>query len=248
MHSFPADTARHLRTKAAVARLLTFAAGCVDIVGYLTLYHTFSAHMTGETVHLAENIIGEHWASAALAGSVVAAFLLGSILGRGLIEAGSRRGVRSAASATLLLEALLILSVGAASRELPPTGALVMLATAMGLQTATLTRVGSLTVHTTFVTGMLNKLAQLLSHGVFLTYDRLQGRPTTAQRQETMRRAGFIFSIWLLYMIGAAAGAWMNSAWGVRALLLPATLVGFVIIVDQTIPLSIEEERDQAER
>ena len=34
----------------------------------------------------------------------------------------------------------------------------------MGLQTATVTRIRAPTVHTTFVTGMLNKLAQLISH------------------------------------------------------------------------------------
>ena len=46
----------------------------------------------------------------------------------------------------------------------------------MGLQTATLTRIGPLTIHTTFVTGMLNKFAQLLAHGMYHAYDLLRAR------------------------------------------------------------------------
>ncbi len=248
VHCNAGGAARHISTKAAVALLLTFTAGCVDVIGYLNLFHTFTANMTGETVHLGEHLVGRHWANVTLAGGLVAAFLMGSILGRALIEVGSRRRMRSVATWALLLEAILITAVGLRTSELPPTGALVMLAAAMGLQTATLTRVGSLTVHTTFVTGMLNKLAQLLSHGAFLTYDLLRGRPTADRRSETIRQARFIFSIWLLYLTGAATGAWMNSAWGLRSLLLPVLVVLLTIIVDQIAPLSIEEERDQSER
>jgi hypothetical protein len=45
---------RQRRTKAVVALVLTFAAGYVDIVGLLTIYNLFTAHMTGTTVHLGE--------------------------------------------------------------------------------------------------------------------------------------------------------------------------------------------------
>jgi hypothetical protein len=41
--------ARHISTKSAIALLLTFAAGCVDIVGYLAIYQIFTANMTGAT-------------------------------------------------------------------------------------------------------------------------------------------------------------------------------------------------------
>ena len=37
------------RAKSLVALLLTFAAGIIDIVGYITVYHLFVAHMTGNT-------------------------------------------------------------------------------------------------------------------------------------------------------------------------------------------------------
>jgi uncharacterized membrane protein YoaK (UPF0700 family) len=102
-------------------------------------------------------------------------------------------------------------------------------------------------VHTTFVTGMLNKLAQLLSQSVFLTYDIAQGRDTAALRKRVVRRAQFIFSIWLLYMSGAATGVSLAFVWGVRSLILPVAMVVVAIGVDQVAPLSLEEEQDQSE-
>ena len=243
---------RRINSKVTVALLLTFAAGCVDIIGYLALYHAFTAHMTGETVHLAQNLFQTDWAAAAKAACVIASFLAGSIIGRTVIEIGSRTNVRRIASATLLIEAALIagvipLATGHTISENTALGLLAMLAAGMGLQTATLTRIGSLTVHTTFVTGMLNKLAQLLSQALFLTYDRGQGRDTVAARRQTLQRARFMIAIWLLYWIGAATGVWMNSIWGLRSLWLPAGIVSFGIAVDQMWPLSLEEERDQSE-
>ena len=241
----------HIKSKAMVALLLTFSAGCVDIIGYVALYHAFTAHMTGETVHLAHNIFRERWFQVIKAGGVIAAFLAGSIAGRVVIEIGSRRRIRSIASATLLAEAALIAGViPLASRphisHSLGLALLAMLAAAMGLQTATLTRVGSLTVHTTFVTGMLNKLAQLLSQAAFLTYDNFHGKDETLHRRRVLREARFITSIWLLYWIGAVTGVWLDSSWGLRSLVLPAAVVASGILMDQAEPLSLEEERDQA--
>jgi uncharacterized membrane protein YoaK (UPF0700 family) len=66
--------------KSAVAILLTFAAGCVDIVGYLSAYHTFTAHMTGNTVHLENSLFGGDAREAGLAALVLIAFVGGSAL------------------------------------------------------------------------------------------------------------------------------------------------------------------------
>lgn len=43
-----------------MAVLLTFVAGWVDIVGYLAVYHLFTANMTGTTVHLGHDLITGH--------------------------------------------------------------------------------------------------------------------------------------------------------------------------------------------
>jgi uncharacterized membrane protein YoaK (UPF0700 family) len=65
---------RHRKTKSIVARVLTFSAGMVDVVGALTIYKLFTAHMTGTTVHLGEELVHGNWTSAAPAAAILAAF------------------------------------------------------------------------------------------------------------------------------------------------------------------------------
>ena len=240
----------HVKTKATVALVLTFAAGCVDIVGYLVVYKIFTSHMTGDTVHLAYNVLEKRWPEVIAVGCVLAAFVAASVVGRAIIEVGVRREVSSIASVTLLLEAVLIaivaVSPGPSARESLTILRLCTLAAAMGLQTATITRIGSLTVHTTFVTGMLNKLAQLLSHSIFLSFDLRRDQALMAQRAKVLHEARFLFSIWVLYLMGALVGSWTQSFWGAQSLLLPVAITVFTILIDQRSPLSVEEERDQA--
>jgi uncharacterized membrane protein YoaK (UPF0700 family) len=123
----------------------------------------------------------------------------------------------------------------------------------MGLQTATLTRIGPLTVHTTFVTGMLNKLAQLTSHVVFhsLEAQRSTGRNREAHRharREKGQSALFLLAIWICYLGGALAGTALDRRYGPVALLLPCLLLLSAVAVDQLDPLAVEEEADESER
>jgi len=248
------------RAKSAVALLLTFVAGAVDILGYLGIYHIFTAHLTGTTVHLGHDLMQRNWAAATMAGSVVAGFFGGSVAGRAAIEAGARIHFRRVASLNLAAEAVL-LAVFVPLSGIPSSSAtprmcwlLAILAVAMGLQTATLTRIGALTIHTTFVTGMMNKLAQLVSHILFHTYDLWQAENSQWReryrelRHSSAGQAWFVFSIWLLYFVGAIAGTAFYSAIQLNAMYVPAGLLVLTIATDQVKPLSLQEERDQGER
>lgn len=206
--------------------------------------------MTGLTVHLGEDItVANGWDAVVLA-LTLSAFVFGSIVGRTIVEAGLREKLRSAAAAALTLEFLLLVAVGiGGAKPSWHVQMILLLAAAMGMQTATLTRIGPLTVHTTFVTGMLNKLAQLLSNALFLSYDEARGRHERSYlRAKVHRQTLFIFSIWVLYLTGAVVGTATQSVWGVRALFVPAAVVLVVTIFDQMNPMAIQEEKDQGER
>jgi len=182
----------HARVKAVIAILLTFTAGIVDIVGYLAVYHIFVAHMTGTTVHLGNKLESGAWADVARAFTTIASFVVGSVAGRTVIEVGVRARKRTVASITMAAEAFLLLTVigiraGVLKHFTPqmiPVGSscllLALLAAAMGLQTAILTRIGPLTIHTTFVTGMLNKLAQETARWIFWIHDSWREHRTIA--------------------------------------------------------------------
>lgn len=256
----PPQTGR-IRAKSAVALLLTFTAGIVDIVGYIIVYHVFVAHMTGATVHLGNKLAIRDWGEAAKAGATIGSFVAGSIVGRIVIEIGSRRHKRSVASLTLMAEAALVVAFvwieGTGGNPYPQRslagicGLLAMLAFAMGLQTATLTRIGSLTIHTTFVTGMLNKLGQAISEWMFWVHDQRRSEESLASilrssgQHASFRNAGFMLAIWFSYMVGAVAGTAMNSRWHTRALYAPIAILVFAAAIDQVWPLSVEEEKEQ---
>lgn len=240
--------------KMAIALMLTFASGLVDINGYLGVFHFFTAHLTGTTVHLGHDVVDKHWTDVLAAVSIVAAFLGGSILGRILIEVGSRRKFRKIASVVLTIEALLLLLAIQLRAILPsiPYEGLALLAGAMGMQTAILTGIGPLTVHTTFVTGMLNKISQLVSHILFRKYDLRKSRAHDNTEKKNQRRdlvmASFLVAIWCCYVAGAAFGTWTFSLWGLRALFVAIGCLLVSVAVDGYWPLSIQEEIEQSER
>ncbi len=249
--------------KCAVALLLTFVAGSVDVVGYLTIQHVFTANVSGLTSHLGIDLIGRDWSKAVVGASVIAAFLVGSILGRVIIEVAAQAHFRRIASVTLGIEMLLLLafvvgnttyaSAGNSSVLKDAIWLLSALGFAMGIQTATLTRVGSLTIHTTFVTGMINKLAQQFSHLAFESYAlyRVSSERKShylALRKKSASQAMFFSSVWILYLLGALAGSLLDRHVGVSALYVGVFLLACAITVDWAHPLALEEEKDQSER
>jgi len=247
--------------KIVVALILAFVSGLVDIVGYLGIFHFFTAHLTGTTVQLGHSLITHDVTDALVALSIVISFVVGSLAGRSIIEFGSRRRVQRVASITLAFEALVLIATAAThiTSIAPPYTGLVLLAGAMGLQTATLTAIGPLTVHTTFVTGMVNKFAQLLAHLAFRAYDARKARLGPAQNADAAgaseakarrerQEAVFLVLIWLVYVAGAAIGTWSFSVALMHTLWIGAMLLAICLAADQFHPLSVEEEREQSER
>jgi uncharacterized membrane protein YoaK (UPF0700 family) len=82
---------------------------------------------------------------------------------------------------------------------------------AMGLQNATLRRIGSQGVRTTFITGMLTDFAEHLTKAML--------------RTGPLEPALLTGSIWLLYLVGAAAGGLLQLHVGVAAMLLPVAVL-----------------------
>jgi uncharacterized membrane protein YoaK (UPF0700 family) len=183
---------------------------------------------------------------------ILASFLCGSILGRILIEMSSRKHIRRIASVTLAIEAVMLAALAQVRPgfTISPFWGLAVLAAAMAIQTATLTGIGPLTVHTTFVTGMINKLAQLISHIMFRGYDLLHSKARSAKAHRDQRRdrqqALFLSAVWLFYVGGAAIGTWTFSSLGQRALFIAVGLLLISLATDQFSALSIREEKEQS--
>jgi uncharacterized membrane protein YoaK (UPF0700 family) len=189
-----------------VAVALAGVAGFVDAVGYLTLAHLFTAHMTGNTSKLGVAIAHGNLHAAAPLALAPPLFALGVALGTLLVDAGRP-------TAPLLLQATLVLCfmvVGGltgsgddAAASPHPFYVLEACATvALGLQTAALTDVDGTTIRTSYVSGVLTNLVQ---GGV----RRLRG---AADRKPLVLLAA-ILAAYLAGALGGALGLRVVSLW-----------------------------------
>jgi uncharacterized membrane protein YoaK (UPF0700 family) len=121
----------------------------------------------------------------------------------------------------------------------------------MGVQTATLTHIGALTIYTTFVTGTLTKLTESFTRALFWSYDQLRELKRIshvvrlAPKQRDVREGAMLASTWTCYVAGAAIGIVVKQRWELRALYLPVAVLMVFIVVDQFRPIDVEEERHQ---
>jgi uncharacterized membrane protein YoaK (UPF0700 family) len=203
-------------------------AGCVDLICYFTLVHIFTAHMSGNTVVTAAYIETGKWNDAILHALPIPCFALGVVVGVIIDEARPRVRRRTGFAPVLALEAILlvifaILAFRLTSESARPVSvlfgfALAMPVTAMGLQNATLRRIGSKSVRTTFVTGMLTDFAEYMTKAVLKT--------------GPLRSALISGSMWLAYLIGAAAGGLLDLRIGSVSILLPAAILVVLAIAE----------------
>ena len=249
------------RGKIAIALSLTAVGGFVDAVGYIALFQIFTANMSGNSVHIGMYLGQRDWLNLLRPLCAVASYFVGVVLTRITIQIAGRNGIRSIASFTLAVEALLLVFFARATPAMhlgqivgqhsPAYFALVgLLAFAMGVQTATLTRVGTLTIYTTFVTGALINLTESFTRVLFWAYDTLPHKGISdlvrlARQQKDVREGTMLASTWTCYVVGAALGTISKQRWELRALYLPVAVLAAAIVVDQLRPIDFEEEQHQ---
>ena len=250
--------------RTATALALTAVGGFVDAIGWITLLEVFTANMSGNSIHLGMATGELDFSTIRRFGCAIATYVVALILTRIALEIGARLGVRRVASLTFTLEALLLLTF----RYLAPPlqdghvanltslnylGLIALLAFAMGMQTATLTHLGSLTVYTTFVTGTLTKCAESAARVVFWMYDTVKGGHTLSHvvrglpQQADAVDGVFLLGIWICYVVGAATGTFTKHRWELRALYFPVAVLICLVVLDFARPIAAREERRQAE-
>ena len=212
----------------AFAACLSALAGFVDAVGFVELGGFFVSFMSGNSTRLGVGLAGRA-ADAALAGWLIAAFVLGVaggvIVGR---RAGARRRL-----AVLLLVTVLLAAAALAGDAGARMAAAAAMALAMGAENAIFDRGGEVSVGLTYMTGTLVKLGQRLA-------TLLTGGASPAWAPYLVLWAGFV--------AGAVGGALayerlgLDSLWGAAAIALLLAAAAAAIGPDQ------EELGEQAPR
>ncbi len=228
----------------ALAALLAWVAGFVDGAGYLLLQKVFVAHQSGNTVASVVSVAQHHWSLAIRRGVPIALFVIGVAIAAALLEVARRREVRRLTSLTLTIEAALLVAAmatgatvfkqaigksGPFAQYLP---LLAMLVLAMGLQTATLRKIGQSTVRTTYISGMLTHFAED-AVGYFFTRREAASDPNLREQLDDQRRRLAVFAaIWCSYAVGGILGGLAEIGWTTYALAVPAAVLVVLILVD----------------
>jgi len=231
---------------ALLTALLAWAAGFVDAVGFLALFHMFTAHMSGNSVWLGAAFGLGDWRLALHHLFPVPLFVVGVALGTTMVELARRWRVRAPFALPLLLEAALLAAFMSVGAQYVVDGAVqtravwtfyllaALPALAMGLQNATLRRVAGQILHTTYVTGVLQSLADGAVHYVFWLHEQRRAAGwrhalRASAAHPALRTAVAAAVLWLAYVAGAISGGFTKSQWELYALALPLAVLAIVI-------------------
>jgi uncharacterized membrane protein YoaK (UPF0700 family) len=231
-----------------LAVLLAFVGGYVDGVGYLLLQHVFVAHQSGNTVASTVGVAQGNWSLTLRRGVPIGLFVVGIAFGAALLELGGRRRIAALTSVTLLIEMVLLVACMVTGAFVyrrgslrPPDigeyiGLLSLLVLAMGLQTATLRKIGRRTVRTTYVSGMLTHLAEETVGYLVARRDARADPLVRESLAERRRGVGVLARIWIAYAVGGIVGAYAELGWATYALAVPAGVLLLIILADQRHP------------
>lgn len=217
----------------------------------MTLDRVFTAHMSGNTVGLMVHLASGDWAEVAKRVAVILDFVVGIGVGATVATVARRRGSRGGFAAALLVEAALLLALLVAA-EVCTHGASVPFSThagyffvlalpalAMGIQSATLRRVEPAHARTTYVTGILTRLAENLVAYAALAFDRHRtGRRVRDEEARTKGRILVLASLWTSYATGGVIAALLELRVEMRAFALPLALLGVAIVLDRSLARS----------
>ena len=186
---------------------LAFVGGYADAASY-TLAGTFTGHITGNSVLAAVSLANRDWLLTINRLLAVGAFLLGILLSSVVDRLVKRKPSRSPLTVALVLEATLIFiaGIGIDSHQAPNRELfIIFMCLALGLQNGALRKADGISVHTTYVTGMVTKL---LEHEV----DRLDfgPHPSLERASPTDPTLRLLSALWLTFVFGAGAGAVMG--------------------------------------
>lgn len=238
-----------------VAAFLTWIAGFVDAVGFLSLGGIYTANMSGNSVAIGMQSGSQNWWLAALRLWPVFIYVVGLLLCRVLIEVGARERIRAIGSVAFAFELALLTPACLSTSAVAAAHSylyIALLALAMGVQNAALTHFSSLTLHTGFVTGTLLKCAEEFAKFLTWAFDQLRQPGSSiasvlarAPGEKPLQLALWLAAIWALYVVGAICGAVGHHALLLRALILPILGLGLMILIDLLHPLALPDEQEQ---
>src|SRR5712675_323756 len=208
---------------------LAFIGGYCDAAGYV-LAKTFTGHITGTLVLAAISLASHDWRTLLRHLLAIVVFLTGVVsilISERLI---SRSPSRSLLPVVMTIEIVLISTAYLAlTSHLKARFGLFVgcVSFALGLQNGAFSQAGGISVHTTYLTGMITSLLKTEAQ-------RHSSETTVHDRLASAQKVRLLGGVWLVFVVGAAVGAamvfWLGAL-GVfgAALLLLAMVIGLCV-------------------
>lgn len=253
MHRFQATptalpSPKTLRAYALIATPLCAVAGALNAIGFIAFAYNTS-HVTGNWTRTAAELGEGHVGIFLRFLGLTVAFLVGAMISTLLVEHDLSQNRRLRYLKPLLGELFVIAVIyGLTLRcpswaELPFAGG-ILLALAMGLQNATITKASGAAVRTTHMTGTTTDLGIEISRVILLVREYVrrrrsgEGAETSTARDvknilvAELAKAAFLASMLGSFVTGAAVGGFAFARLGVHATLVPAAGLAALIAVE----------------
>jgi uncharacterized membrane protein YoaK (UPF0700 family) len=206
---------------------LAFVGGYSDAASFI-LAKTFTGHITGNFVLTAISIAGQDWPTFFRRVLAITLFLTGILLNVTLEQVLARKSSWSLLPTVMGLEIVLISTAYfaltshlAARLEL----FVICMSVALGLQNGAWREAGGITVHSTYVTGMVTNL---------LTTGARRYLSKAVQESSPDPKVSLLCGIWLAFVCGAALGAALVFRFQALGI-LGAALVLLALLIRQSI-------------
>jgi uncharacterized membrane protein YoaK (UPF0700 family) len=198
--------------------MLSFIAGIVNVTGVLSI-KTLTTNVTGHFAFFAEELINQHYPIALIFLLYIFFFLSGAFLSSLLVEMMTRRKAAAAHSIPMLIEIILLTSVGGFYSNALPFGfasqvIACLLLFAMGIQNSLVTKISGSVVRTTHLTGLFTDMGIELSQLMF-----------SDEKKESIRLKRSIFlriTIISFFFTGCVLGGYCFSKYGMKTLWIAA--------------------------
>jgi len=198
--------------------------GYGDAAGFV-LAKTFTGHVTGSLVLAVIALVSQDWRPALAHSTALACFLSGIPLSALIARPSTTFFVRSSLTVVMVLELVLFVAAYLASLS-HASGRIEILVVcwslALGLQNGAFRRTGGISVHTTYLTGMITGLIATKSENVAST-------DTTNHASNPDSKSRLVSGIWGLFVLGAALGAAATLRFGQFGMLGPALILSVIM-------------------
>jgi uncharacterized membrane protein YoaK (UPF0700 family) len=204
---------------------LAFIGGYGDAASFV-LAKTFTGHVTGNLVLAAIAVAAHDWRATLAPLSAIVTFLIGILLSVLIVRPLKTWSSWPFLPTVMGVEVILLITASLAPSSGVPHGVgifVTFLSLALGLQNGAFRRVGAISVHTTYLTGMITSL-------ISTEAENYVSERVPATLRAPNPKLALLSGIWIAFVLGAGTGAAMVLRFRALGMLGAALLLAVLLL------------------